>query len=189
MSNAILERIRQVQGNLVRTFNVQQTYADKNDMCTRILAAEAFAILSRTSRQKMYSPGQLIFGRDTILPIKHRVDWELIRQKKQTKINRDNTRENKHRVDYDYKVRDNVMLTNHTAYKYETPYNALFVMTQCFNNGTVMLQYYAKQSRHNIRRIKPYKLDTKVGDLISKNMSDDVSRYGNYRVITLFSPW
>ena len=66
-----------------------------------------------------------------ILPIKNRVDWGLIRQKKQTQINRDNTRENKHRVEYGYKVGDKVMLTNHTAYKYETPYKEHFVITQC----------------------------------------------------------
>ena len=32
------------------------------------------------------------------------------------------------------------MLTKHTAYKYETPYTGLFVVTQCFTNGTVNLQ-------------------------------------------------
>ena len=30
MSNTILERIHQVLGNLVRTFNIQQTYIDEN---------------------------------------------------------------------------------------------------------------------------------------------------------------
>ena len=82
------------------------------------MAEAAFAIYSTTNRQKYYSPGRLIFGRDMILPIKHRVDWELIRQRKQMQINRYNTQDNKHRVDYDYKVGDKVMLTNHTAYKY-----------------------------------------------------------------------
>ena len=43
------------------------------------------------------------------------VDWELIRQQKQTKINRDNTQENTHRFDYDYKVGNKVILTKHTA--------------------------------------------------------------------------
>ena len=33
-------------------------------------------------------------------------------------INRDNTQDNKHRVGYEYKIKDKVMLTNHTAYKY-----------------------------------------------------------------------
>ena len=33
------------------------------------------------------------------------------------------------RVDYDYKVGDYVMLTNHTEYKYETPNKGPFVIT------------------------------------------------------------
>ena len=37
---------------------------------------------------------QLVFGRATILPIKNKADWELIRQRKQMKINKDNTRGN-----------------------------------------------------------------------------------------------
>ena len=42
MSNAILERIQQVLGNLVQTFNVQQAYVDENDPWTGILAAVDF---------------------------------------------------------------------------------------------------------------------------------------------------
>ena len=60
---------------------------------------------------KGYSPGQLLFGRDMILLIKHEVGWGLIRQRKQTQINKDNICKNKHRVYYDY----NVMLNKHTA--------------------------------------------------------------------------
>ena len=44
MYNATLERIRQVLGNLVQTFNIQQTYVDKNDPWAVILAAAEFVI-------------------------------------------------------------------------------------------------------------------------------------------------
>ena len=116
MPNAVLERIHQVLGNLVRTFKIStQTYVDEDEPWTGILAASAFAIFSTTNIPKGYSPGQLIFDRDMILPIKHRVDWELLHQQKQTQINRDNTWENKHRVDCGYKVGDKVMLINHTT--------------------------------------------------------------------------
>ena len=119
ISNAILELIHQVLGNLVRNFNIStQTYVDKNDPWMVILGAAAFENFWTTNSQNIYSPGQLIFGRDMILPIKHRVDWELLRQQKQMQINKDNTLENGHRVDYDYKVGDNYIITKHTAYKY-----------------------------------------------------------------------
>ena len=53
-----------------------------------------------------------------ILPIKHKADWELIRQQKQAQISKDNIRKNRHRVYHDYIVGDNFMFNNHTAYKY-----------------------------------------------------------------------
>ena len=83
-----------------------------------------------------------------ILPIKHTVGWELLRRRKQTQINRDNSHENKHKVDYDYKVVDKAILINHTLYKYESPYKGPFFITRCFINGTVMLQYGAIQIKY-----------------------------------------
>ena len=175
MFNAILESIHQVLGNLVRNCNISsQTNVEKNDPLGGILAAAAFVIFLTTNRQKGYSPEQLIFGHDMILPIKHMMDWKLIRQQKQTQINRDKTRENKHTVDYDHKLRDDFMRTNHTEYKYETLFKVPFIITQCFTNGKMNLQYGTKQIMYNIHHIKPYKSDTKIEDSNSINMSDDV---------------
>ena len=75
MSNEVLEQIRQVLVNLVGTFNISQTYIEENYPWTVILAVAAFAISSTTNRQKSYSPFQLLFVRDMILPIKHNLDW------------------------------------------------------------------------------------------------------------------
>ena len=85
MSNAGLEWIHQVLGNLLQTCNSTQCYVDKYDRWLGILAALEFVIISTTNRMKGYSPVQLIFIRDIILPIKHMVHWELIRQKNQKK--------------------------------------------------------------------------------------------------------
>ena len=176
MSNEVLERIHQVLGNIVRTFNIfTQTYVGKNDPWLGILAAAAFATVSKTNMQKGYSTGQLIFGRDIILPIKNKVYWELLHHQNQAQINKDNISKNRNRVDYDYKVIDNFMLTNQTAYKYETLYKVSLVITHCFTNGTVNFHNSATQITYNIRHINLYKSDTKVEDSSSKNMSDDVS--------------
>ena len=81
MYNAALERIQQILGNPIQTFDISnRTYVDENDPWTGILAAAAFTIHSKTYRQNGYSQSQLIFGHDMILLIKNRVDWELIRQ-------------------------------------------------------------------------------------------------------------
>ena len=67
------------------------------------------------------------------------------------------------------------MLTNHTAYKYETPYKGPFVITQCYTNGTVNLKCGAIKIKYNMLRIKPYKSDTKVEDYNSKQLYDIVN--------------
>ena len=64
--------------------------------------------------QKGYSTGKLIFGRDRILPIKYAMVWEIICNWNQTQIDKDNIQENRHRVDHNYKVEDNVIITKHT---------------------------------------------------------------------------
>ena len=97
-----------------------------------------------------------------ILPIKHKVDWGLIHQQNQTQINNDNLRENINLFDHDYKVWYKFMLTNHSAYKYETPYKVPFLITQCWTNITFTLQYGPKNIRYDIHWIKTYKSDTSV---------------------------
>ena len=76
MSNALLKRVHQFLGNIVRNFNIStQTYVDKNDPWAGILAAAAFEIFSTNNGKKGYSPSKLIFACGIIIPIKHRVDW------------------------------------------------------------------------------------------------------------------
>ena len=65
-----------------------------------ILAEAAFVIFSTENRLKYYSRGQLVFGRDMIIVIKHKVYWELNRQQKQIQINKYNTRKNNKRFDH-----------------------------------------------------------------------------------------
>ena len=130
-----------------------------------ILVAAAFVIISTTNRLKVYSPGKLLFGLDTILPIKHKVDWELICQKNHPQINKNNICKNDKRVDHCYKVEDKFTLTNNYAYKYETPYNGPFVITKCWTNDKVTLRRGSIKTRHDIHQIKPYTSDTNFEDI------------------------
>ena len=54
------------------------------------------------------------------------------------------------------------MITDNSAFKYETQYNGTFEITQCFTNGTVILQCDTTKIRHSICRIKPYTSDINV---------------------------
>ena len=142
-----------------------KTYVDKHDSWLGILAAAEFSIFSISNRLKGYSTGQLVFGYSMIIYINHKVDWEQTCQRKQTQINKYNIHKNNKRVDHDYKVEDEVMLTNNGAYKYKTTYNKPFVIMQCFDNDTVTLKCGAIQIRHNISCIKPYTSDTNVENI------------------------
>ena len=70
------------------TFNIKETYVYKDDPWESILAAAAFVIFLTTNGLKGYIPGQLVFDCDIILPIKHKMDWELIRQQYQMQNNK-----------------------------------------------------------------------------------------------------
>ena len=50
-----------------------------------------------------------------------------------------------------------------------------FLITQCFINGTVNIQYCMTKIRYNIGQIKPCKSDTNVPDINHVNMYDDVN--------------
>jgi hypothetical protein len=75
-ANAIVKRVHQTIGNIIRTFNVQAM--DSNDPWTGTLAAAMFAVRATCHTTLQSSPMQLVFGRDAILDIKHMTNWEHI---------------------------------------------------------------------------------------------------------------
>ena len=62
------------------------------------------------------------------------------------------------------------MLNNNAALKYYTLYKGLFERTQCFTNGTVILQRSAIKIRYNIHPIKPYTFDTNIEYIMNENL-------------------
>ena len=101
-SNAIIKHIHQTIGNIIRTFDVFNIV--NNDPWSGILAATMFAVRATYHKTLKRSSMQLVFGRDAILNIKHVVDWEQIRQRKQLRINHNNKQENMRRNNHQYKV-------------------------------------------------------------------------------------
>ena len=61
-ANTIIERIHQVFGNLIRSFNLHDKYVDDADPWMEILAAASLALRAMYHRKKQKSPGQLVFG-------------------------------------------------------------------------------------------------------------------------------
>ena len=178
-ANAIVERIHQVIGNIIRTFELEDNYLDEDDPWKGILSATAFAVRSTFHTTLQQTPGQLVFGRDMIFNIKHTANWEYIRQRKQNLINKNNKRENAGRINYDYKVGDKVLLARGNENKYESPYQGPFEVLKVNDNGTVRLTVNAVTDSYNIRRIIPYRSENDINHGGECNMRTSKRRRKN----------
>ena len=162
-ANAVVERIHQTIGNIIRTFELQDSWLDEDDPWKGILSATAFAVRSTYHTTMQKTPGQLVFNRDMIFNIKHVANWEVIKQRKQNLINKNNARENAKRIPYTYRVGDKVLLRKGTENKYEKPFEGPYVVRKVNDNGTVRLQMGAVTDTINIRRIEPVSQNTNLG--------------------------
>ena len=156
-ANAIVERIHQVVGSMLKTNDLVNRIFDAIDPWGNILAAIAYAIRCSYHSTLQATPGQLVFGRDMLLDIKFDPDWTTIQQRKQKIINYNNKRENNKRVPHDYKVGDFVYIIKDGVYrKLEGDKLGPFPITQVFTNGTVRIQRDLVNERINIRRLTPH---------------------------------
>jgi transposase InsO family protein len=155
-ANAIVERVHQVIGNIIRTFELEKNYMDEADPWKGVLSATAFAVRSTFHTTLKNTPGQLVFGRDMILNIKHEANWEFIRERKQRIIEKNNGAENAKRIPHTYSVGDQVLLRRGTENKYEMPYQGPYTILRVNDNGTVRLKVKNVEDTYNIRRLTPY---------------------------------
>ena len=156
-ANAVVERVHQVIGNIIHTFELHDNYLDEEDPWKGILSATAFAVRATYHTTLQKTSGQLVFGRDMIYNIKHTANWEYIRARKQEIIHKNNQRENSKRTPHTYRVGDKVLLRVGTENKYEQPYAGFHTITRVFMNGTVRLRMGDVTDTVNIRRLQPFK--------------------------------
>ena len=156
-SNAIIERVHQVLGNALRSFELEKRELEEKNPFEPFLTAVAYAIRSTYHTTLQATPRQLVFGRDMLLPIKFKTDWAIIAQRKQKSINQSNSRENSKQKPFDYKVGDKVLLEKPGIIpKMSTPRTGPYHIQQTFTNGTVIIQKGVVNQRINIRQLTPY---------------------------------
>ena len=160
-ANAIIERIHQVVGDMLRTRDVQGKHdLDEDFGWTGILSAVRRAINSLVHTTTRATPTQLVFGRDALLNVSFVADWQYIRERKQNLILQNNKRENKTRTDHTYQVGDQVMIRQDPHRKLEgARFTGPYTVTQVYDNGTVQLTQAgnggAVSQRWNIRQLRP----------------------------------
>ena len=74
-ANAMLERVHQTIGNMIRTFRIADAEIDAEDPFSGILSAVAFATRATVHTTLDATPSQLVFGRDPIIGTKYLADW------------------------------------------------------------------------------------------------------------------
>ena len=157
-ANAIIERVHQTIGNMIRTFETHEITLDKNDPWGGILSAVMFATRATYHTTLKATPMQLVFGRDAFLNTKFEADWNVIKNNKQQMIHKNNQRENSKRIKYDYKKGEKVLFKEEQKSKYgSNPYSGPYTIRKVNDNGTVILKRGTILEPINVRLLKPYK--------------------------------
>ena len=118
-----------------------------------------FALRATVHTTTRALPAQLVFGRDSIMNIQFQADWNAIKEFKQTRIRKDNQRENAKRIPHEYQAGDQVLIkASETKWKFQkNPWEGPHTIVKVNDNGTVRLKMGAVTDTINIRLIKPYK--------------------------------
>lgn len=149
----------QVLGNGLRTFDLDNVDLDDDDPFEPYCTATAYAIRCTYHTTLGASPGQLVFGRDMMLPVRYNVDWYAITRRKQARINASNRRENKSRLNHSYQVGDWIIVQKPGIIrKLSVPQHGPYQVERVHeDNGTLTIrksQYTT--DRLNMRRCQPF---------------------------------
>ena len=159
-ANAIIERIHQTLGNMLRTFELHKDEELNKETWKGILSATMFALRATYHTTTQATPMQLVFGRDAIMNTKFQANWKYIKERKQQLINSNNEKENKKRLKHTYNRGDRVLLnvTGTTKAKYaRNPWEGPYEVLKSNDNGTVVLDMGVISDTYNIRNIKPFR--------------------------------
>ena len=101
-SNAMIEQVHQTIGNIIRTFELNESELEELNPSAGILAAMMFATRATYHTTLQATPAQLVFGRDAILNTQFKANWKYIKERKQKLIEQNNKRKNKKQIAHEY---------------------------------------------------------------------------------------
>jgi hypothetical protein len=148
---------------MLRT-QLAESHAHENpikDMCT----AAAFAIRATVHGTTRFTPAQMVFSKDMILRTHMEANVELVRKRREAAIVRNNARENKRRIAYDYKPGDQVLvLTGRLDPKLALHSGPYRVLSYNKSNGILHIARKNYIEPINIRNVRPYFGTIRGGD-------------------------
>ncbi len=141
-----MECVHQVLGQMLHTAELDMAVSITPNDIDVFLDNAAWAICSTYHTILKASPGAAIFRRDMLFDIPFVTDWHKIGEQRQSLTNCGNQRKNAKRIDYDYKVRDKVLLINEGILrKAESAYGKEpWTITTVHTNRTIRIQHGTK---------------------------------------------
>jgi hypothetical protein len=156
-SNGHLERAHATFHVGMRSYDWPDVIEDESEI-EEVMTEVIFAMRSRVHTTNGYSPSQMAFGRDMILPIAAEVQWNQVQERKKSQTQRDNESENQKRFNYNFKVGDSVYLLNDNqrGAKYEKRKFGPFTISEVRNCTLVIIRSRGVKETVNIRRVIPF---------------------------------
>jgi hypothetical protein len=101
--NAVLKRIHKTIADIfIRIYQLNEIDLDVDNPWSDVLAAAMWATRATIHTTLQATPMYLVFGRDAILNIKFQANWKYIKDRKKKIILKNDQRENKKRIVYQY---------------------------------------------------------------------------------------
>ena len=141
---------------MLRTSELDMAESVKTSDIDVFLSDAAWAVRSTYHTVLKASPGAAIFGRDMLFDIPFIADWQKIGEYRQRLTDLSSARENKGRIDYDYKVSQKVLLQKEgSLHNAESRWHKKpWLITTVNTNGTITVQRGNKLEWMNILRVK-----------------------------------
>jgi hypothetical protein len=111
-ANALMERIHAVFTNMLRTAKLDMAKLVNASDIDIFLADAAWTICSTRHTVLKASPGAAIFGQNMLFGILFIPDWKKIGEHRQRQADLNTARKNKGRIDYDYKIGQEIFVWN-----------------------------------------------------------------------------
>ena len=155
-SNGIVERTHLTIADSLRAMELGNRPFDDTTI-HGVLQAIAWGLRSTFHTALQSSPGQLTFGRDMIIPATYLANWRDINARRERNVLYNNARENRSRLDHDYKPGELVyVMSKDITRKLNPSKDGPFRIVQIHTNGTVTIQRSKHvKERLNIQRLYP----------------------------------